>query len=109
MLKFLNDIDNNFYLYGDFRGIQSQVCHTASDNAEKHLGAICEKIGSINRKQAKIRDRGDELAHNCVAYAVKELPSMRLGLDTFGKHLSTVQDYRQAYVSFIFKGYLMQF
>lgn len=62
------------------------------------MGVTCDKMGSINRKQAKIRDRGDELAHNFVEYAVKELPSMQAGLDGFSKHISDVQDYRQAYI-----------
>jgi len=62
------------------------------------MGVTCTKMGSINRKQAKIRDRGDELAHSFVEYAVKELPSMQAGLDGFSKHISDVQDYRQAYI-----------
>lgn len=78
--------------------VQSRVCNDAIDKAEKYMGAICDKMGSINRKQAKIRDRGDELAHSSVEYAVKELPSMQLGLDGFSKHISDVQDYRQAYI-----------
>ena len=46
--------------------MQSRVCNDAIDKAEKYMGAICDKMGSINRKQAKIRDRGDELAHSSV-------------------------------------------
>lgn len=78
--------------------VQSRVCNDAIDKAEKYMGVTCEKIGKINRKQAKIRDRGDELAHSFVEYAVKELPSMQAGLDGFSKHISDVQDYRQAYI-----------
>jgi len=78
--------------------VQSRVCTETIDKAEKYLGVMCEKMSSANRKNAKIRDRGDELAHGCVEYAVKELPSMQAGLDAFGKHLSDVQDYRQAYI-----------
>lgn len=78
--------------------VQSRVCNDAIDKAQKYMGVTCEKMGSINRKQAKIRDRGDELAHSFVEYAVKELPSMQAGLDGFSKHISDVQDYRQAYI-----------
>jgi len=78
--------------------VQSRVCTDAIDKAEKYLGSMCDKMGSVNRKQAKIRDRGDELAHISVECAVKDLPSMQAGLDSFGKHMSDVQDYRQAYI-----------
>jgi len=78
--------------------VQSRVCADAIDKAEKYLGNICDKMASVNRKHAKIRDRGDELAHTSVEYAVKELPSIQAGLDAFGKNASDIQDYRQAYI-----------
>ncbi len=49
-----------------FRDVQSRVCADAIDKAEKYLGNICDKMASVNRKHAKIRDRGDELAHTSV-------------------------------------------
>ena len=58
-------------------------------------------MSSINSKQAKIRDRGDAMAKSTLEYAGTDLPTMQTGLEVFGRTMANVQEYREAYVSFV--------
>jgi len=55
---------------------QLEQCKTAIDRTATGLGDICTLISSINRKQAKIRDKGDALATAAVEYAQSDLPTV---------------------------------
>lgn len=77
---------------------QIDQCKAAIDRTAKGLGEICTLLSSINRKQGKIRDRGDDLAESAVQYAQSDLPTMQLGLDKFGRTAANVQEYRDAYL-----------
>merc|ERR1712235_56689 len=75
---------------------QLEQCKTAIDRTATGLGDICTLISSINRKQAKIRDKGDALATAAVEYAQSDLPTVQKGLDSFGRTAANVQEYREA-------------
>lgn len=77
---------------------QLEQCKTAIDRTASGLGDICTLISSINRKQAKIRDKGDDLASAAVEYAQSDLPTIQKGLDSFGRTAANVQEYRDAYL-----------
>ena len=49
-------------------------------------------------KQGKIRDRGDEMAKSTIEYATTDLSTMQVGLDSFGRSIANVQEYRNAYL-----------
>jgi len=77
---------------------QLEQCKTAIDRTATGLGDICTLISSINRKQAKIRDKGDALATAAVEYSQSDLPTVQKGLDSFGRTAANVQEYRDAYL-----------
>lgn len=79
---------------------QAKFCQTRVANSEKYLGSLCEIMGSITRKTARIRDKGDLLAKLCKDYSDEETVShsLKAGLRTCAENLSIVQDYRHAQV-----------
>ncbi|OWF51053.1 Protein FAM92A1 [Mizuhopecten yessoensis] len=78
--------------------IQAKFCQNRVTQTEKHLGLLCETIGSMNRKSARMRDKGDILAKQLIEYAKTEdtSHSLKNGLLHFSENLSAIQDYRQA-------------
>ena len=70
----------------------TRIKYLIKNNLKRSLNHMCItlKISFIYVTKYLIRN---------FEYAVKELPSMQAGLDGFSKHISDVQDYRQAYVS----------
>jgi hypothetical protein len=59
---------------------------------------MCNDIGSVSRKNGRLRDKYDELAKTCMEYAGVELGSLKQSLTSFAEHISAVQDYRQAQI-----------
>ncbi|XP_062610033.1 GDNF-inducible zinc finger protein 1-like [Saccostrea cucullata] len=79
---------------------QAKFCQARVANAEKYLGSLCEVMGSITRKTARIRDKGDILAKICKDYSDEETVShsLKAGLRFCAENLSVIQDYRHAQV-----------
>jgi len=77
---------------------QIDQCKAAIDRTSKGLGEMCSYMSSINSKQGKIRDRGDEMAKSTIEYATTDLSTMQVGLDSFGRSIANVQEYRNAYL-----------
>ncbi|KAK6983488.1 protein FAM92A1 [Biomphalaria glabrata] len=67
---------------------------------EKFYGLFCDTLGSVIRKSARLRDKGDLFAQHLKAYAEIEQinTSTKLNLVTFAQNFSAVQDYRNAEV-----------
>nr|XP_011449456.2 protein FAM92A-like isoform X2 [Crassostrea gigas] len=79
---------------------QAKFCQTRVANSEKYLGSLCEVMGSITRKTAHIRDKGDILAKLCKDYSDEEnvSHSLKAGLRVCAENLSVIQDYRQTQI-----------
>ncbi|XP_061196254.1 GDNF-inducible zinc finger protein 1-like [Saccostrea echinata] len=80
--------------------LYTKFCQARVANAEKYLGSLCEVMGSITRKTARIRDKGDILAKICKDYSDEEnvSHSLKAGLRFCAENLSVIQDYRHAQV-----------
>ncbi|PVD21476.1 hypothetical protein C0Q70_19649 [Pomacea canaliculata] len=79
---------------------QSKTIQDRITAIEKHLGQLCDTLGSYTRKTARLRDKGDEMSKCLFEYAEYEKwnPTLRNGLMQFVESLSAVQDYREAQV-----------
>ena len=68
---------------------------------ERVYGSLCETLGSIIRKTARLRDKGDLFAHHLKEYADGEQmnDSTKVCLQNFSEIFSTVQDYRDTEVT----------
>ncbi|XP_060599252.1 uncharacterized protein LOC132752877 [Ruditapes philippinarum] len=79
---------------------QVKFCQERVAHIEKNYGAFCETLGSITRKMARMRDKGDLLAKQVVEYADKEKVSVSTtkNLKDFAHNLAAIQDYRDAEV-----------
>ncbi|XP_060580433.1 CBY1-interacting BAR domain-containing protein 1-like [Ruditapes philippinarum] len=77
---------------------QVKFCQERVAHIEKNYGAFCETLGSITRKMARMRDKGDLLAKQVVEYADKEKVSVSTtkNLKDFAHNLAAIQDYRDA-------------
>lgn len=65
---------------------------------ENHFGQLCQTFGSISRKIAHMRDKGDTLAKQINQYASQDKlsHSSSNNLKQFAQNLSVIQDYRDA-------------
>lgn len=77
---------------------QVKFCQERASHVEKHYGGFCQTLGSINRKIARMRDKGDILAKQLLAFAEQEKISVstRKNLQDFAHNFAAVQDYRDA-------------
>uniref|UniRef100_A0A3P8VN77 Family with sequence similarity 92 member B n=1 Tax=Cynoglossus semilaevis TaxID=244447 RepID=A0A3P8VN77_CYNSE len=75
------------------KSLEQKVKH-----AKKHLGDICNLMGSYTRKTAKLRDKADQLVAQLFDYSSSEGPELQMSLRNFAEDLAIVQDYRQAQV-----------
>ncbi|KAL8616397.1 hypothetical protein ACOMHN_032251 [Nucella lapillus] len=66
----------------------------------KHFGEICATLGSITRRSARLRDKGDLLARNLTSLAESEKinSSMHNNVLKFAENYAAVQDYCHAKV-----------
>lgn len=73
------------------------------NNVEKHFSEISSKLSSYVNKLASLRDCGDEVAKSISQYASKENynQTLRLSLGEFSDVLFSIQEYRDAQVSFL--------
>jgi hypothetical protein len=67
---------------------------------ETTMGAMCDNIGGIARKNARLRDRTDQLVEAILSYSNKENinSSSKKGLYSFSNYLSCVENYRDTMV-----------
>ncbi|XP_041375672.1 protein FAM92A-B-like isoform X2 [Gigantopelta aegis] len=67
-------------------------------HVEKYFGLICDVLGSITRKNARLRDKGDMLCKHLMSYVEAETinSSSSASIRSFAEHYSAVQDYRNA-------------
>ncbi|XP_046368790.1 CBY1-interacting BAR domain-containing protein 1-B-like isoform X1 [Haliotis rufescens] len=79
---------------------QSKFCLARVGSVEKNFGLICETIGSITRKNARLRNKGDVLAGHIKNYADGERlnSSSKKALTHFAENFSTIQDYKNSEV-----------
>lgn len=65
---------------------------------ENHFGQLCQTFGSITRKVARLRNKGDVLAKQLTKYASADefSHSSTSNLKEFAKNLAAIQDYRHA-------------
>ncbi|XP_025076404.1 protein FAM92A-A-like isoform X2 [Pomacea canaliculata] len=77
------------------REAESRLVQYRVQNAQKHLGNICETVGSIVRKSARLRDKGDLLASRLTAYAESNHfnSSSCYNIKRFAENYAVVQDY----------------
>ncbi|KAG1675013.1 Protein FAM92A-A [Nymphon striatum] len=70
------------------------------NNVENHFGEICQQGAAYARKNAKLRDKGDDFAKSILSYAETETlnKTTRYALTHFTDNLAAVQDYKQAEV-----------
>ncbi|XP_024910533.1 protein FAM92B-like, partial [Cynoglossus semilaevis] len=84
---------NSFSRDFQVKSLEQKVKH-----AKKHLGDICNLMGSYTRKTAKLRDKADQLVAQLFDYSSSEGPELQMSLRNFAEDLAIVQDYRQAQV-----------
>lgn len=81
-------------------GRESMVkfCQDRVHHVEKNYGLFCQSLGSITRKIAKMRDKGDMLSKQIRDFAEKDKVSVSSSknLKEFASNLSAIQDYRDA-------------
>ncbi|XP_071824140.1 CBY1-interacting BAR domain-containing protein 1-like [Apostichopus japonicus] len=77
---------------------QSRFVQQRISDIEKHFATICQDVAAYARKSARLRDKGDDLAKDLLAYADSEAQSTKSGLTAFAERISSMQDYRQAEV-----------
>ncbi|KAL3860720.1 hypothetical protein ACJMK2_010805 [Sinanodonta woodiana] len=67
---------------------------------EKQFGLLCHTLGSITRKTARLRDKGDLLSKQLLKYCESETisHSSKVGVVHFAESIAAIQDYRQAEV-----------
>ncbi|CAL1545999.1 unnamed protein product, partial [Lymnaea stagnalis] len=67
---------------------------------EKYYGLLCDTLGSVIRKSARLRDKGDLFSQHLKEYADNQRinGSTKVNLTTFAQNFSAVQDYRHAEV-----------
>ena len=72
------------------------------DLLENCMGNLCENIGKIARKNARLRDTSDEMVLILSEYSGKEKinTTSKKGLLNFSSFLSAVEDYRNAMVCY---------
>ncbi|XP_076109476.1 CBY1-interacting BAR domain-containing protein 1-like [Mytilus galloprovincialis] len=77
---------------------QAKFCQSRVALVEKNYGNLCETLGSITRKAARQRDKGDLLAKQLQEYANSENIShcTKAGLSLCAQNMSAIQDYREA-------------
>ncbi|KAH3772429.1 hypothetical protein DPMN_173767 [Dreissena polymorpha] len=84
------------------KGMEGQVkfCQARATSVEKSYGGFCETLGSIARKIAKMRDRGDRLSKQVLEFAENEKisASTSKNLKDFAHSFAAIQDYRDAEV-----------
>ncbi|XP_004645068.1 protein FAM92B isoform X1 [Octodon degus] len=78
---------------GQVRAMEATVVST-----EKHFGQLCSLLAAHTRKTARLRDAGDRLVKQLIAFASTEAPELRATLRDVAEDLAKVQDYRQAQV-----------
>ncbi|KAK3086450.1 hypothetical protein FSP39_018586 [Pinctada imbricata] len=86
--------------FGGIYENQAKFCQNRVAQAEKHMGLFCETMGSITRKTARLRDKGDILAKQLNEFTKEEdiSHSLRAGLQGCSQNLAAVQDYREAQI-----------
>jgi len=80
------------------REAQTKFIEESVQKVEKHFGSLCNDIGSVCRKNGRLRDKYDILAKTCMDYSAVEMGSLKHSLTSFAEHISAVQDYRQAQI-----------
>ncbi|XP_005093517.1 protein FAM92A-A isoform X2 [Aplysia californica] len=80
---------------GQVKFAQSRVA-----TVERFYGIFCDTLGSVIRKSARLRDKGDLFAHHLKEYTETEKfnNSTKICLQTFAENFSTIQDYRDTEV-----------
>ncbi|XP_050736650.1 CBY1-interacting BAR domain-containing protein 1-like isoform X2 [Eriocheir sinensis] len=80
---------------GQMKFMQERVA-----GVEKHFGHICSALGAYTRKEAKLRDKGDEVSRALQDYGEEESlnKSLRAALCETADTLAAVQDYRDVKV-----------
>ncbi|KAK7454694.1 hypothetical protein BaRGS_00039560, partial [Batillaria attramentaria] len=80
------------------REAEAKLAQKKVQTVEKHLGQICETVGSVTRKSARLRDKGDLLARNIIAFAEADQfnSSTHHNLLAFAENYAAVQDYNHA-------------
>ncbi|KAK3750296.1 hypothetical protein RRG08_015787 [Elysia crispata] len=75
---------------------QAKFAQSRVATVEKYYGLFCETLGSVIRKSARLRDKGDLFAHHLKEYAQAEKlnNSSTTSLMTFAENFAAVQDYR---------------
>ena len=65
------------------------------------MGNLCDVFGKVARKNARLRDTGDQLVGIIVEYSGKEKinTSSKKGLVNYSSFISAVEDYRNAMVN----------
>lgn len=95
--------NTNVHIYHVLRSLSHRDFQVKSleqkvKHAKKHLGDICNLMGSYTRKTAKLRDKADQLVAQLFDYSSSEGPELQMSLRNFAEDLAIVQDYRQAQV-----------
>ncbi|XP_059157276.1 CBY1-interacting BAR domain-containing protein 1-A-like [Physella acuta] len=82
------------------RDAQEKFAQSRVSTVEKYYGLLCHTLGSVIRKSARLRDKGDLFAHYLKEYTEKETlnNSTKVNLSAFAQNFSAVQDYRDAEV-----------
>lgn len=80
------------------RDSQVRAMESAVRGAQEHFGQLCSLLAAHTRKTARLRDAGDRLVKQLIAFASSETPELRATLRDFAEDLAKVQDYRQALV-----------
>ena len=67
-------------------------------HVERNFSSLVAAMGSISRKTAKMRDRGDRLVKTVQELAAGESGSTKTHLEAVGECFAALEDYRQAQV-----------
>ncbi|WAR13155.1 FA92A-like protein [Mya arenaria] len=92
--------------------LPKQVCRPKSESqskfiqdrisaVEKNFGQMCDTFSSYIRKTARLRDKGDQVSKDMMAYVEGETlnPSAKKQYTEFSQNLAAIQDYRNAQVT----------
>ncbi|XP_076449190.1 CBY1-interacting BAR domain-containing protein 2-like [Babylonia areolata] len=82
------------------REAAAKLAQKRVEDVERHFGEICTTLGSITRKNARLRNKGDLLARNLISLAESEKINSTLQSNVlqFAENYAAVQDYCHAKV-----------
>ena len=68
------------------------------ESVEVHFSTLCQDIGGISRKHARLRDKYDQFAKNLRLYGEQEHTPVRLAINSYAECVAGLEDYRQVFL-----------